>query len=200
MKPQRPEARERCTLLSQRLHDRFISALQFNRIDFRLPWFRHHFPKAKLIHLYRHPRDQWCSSLVDLKAYPHDARREDFAAHDHFYLLNWARDLKYHFPFLAEQSVSHPYQLFYYIWKLSYLFGRKYAHHSVVFEHLVEGPKAQLGELFRVLNLDGVGLDQLLPLFAKPSLGKWKDYAEAWFRYHEEACETVLADFLAQPH
>src|SRR5262249_20225535 len=37
--------------------------LQFNRIDFRLPWFRQYFPRAKIVHLYRHPRDQWCSSL-----------------------------------------------------------------------------------------------------------------------------------------
>src|SRR5262249_12587557 len=39
--------------------------LQFNRIDFRLPWMRRHYPAAKIVHLYRHPRDQWCSSLLD---------------------------------------------------------------------------------------------------------------------------------------
>ncbi|MEP0496173.1 MAG: sulfotransferase, partial [Paraglaciecola sp.] len=31
--------------------------LQFNRIDFRLPWLKKHFPNAKIIHLHRHPRD-----------------------------------------------------------------------------------------------------------------------------------------------
>jgi hypothetical protein len=39
-------------------------ALQFNRIDFRLPWFRRHYPNATFIHIYRHPRDQWCSTLM----------------------------------------------------------------------------------------------------------------------------------------
>ena len=29
--------------------------LKFNRIDFRLPWFRCTFPKATFIHVYRHP-------------------------------------------------------------------------------------------------------------------------------------------------
>ena len=29
-------------------------ALQFNRIDFRLPWFRRHYPNATYIHIYRH--------------------------------------------------------------------------------------------------------------------------------------------------
>ena len=30
--------------------------LQFNRVDFRLPWFRHHFPHATIVHFYRHPK------------------------------------------------------------------------------------------------------------------------------------------------
>src|SRR5262249_14305528 len=37
--------------------------LQFNRVDFRLAWLRHHFPAARIVHLYRHPRDQWCSHI-----------------------------------------------------------------------------------------------------------------------------------------
>jgi hypothetical protein len=44
--------------------------LQFNRIDFRLPWFRHHFPAATILHLARHPRDQWCSCLLDPARFP----------------------------------------------------------------------------------------------------------------------------------
>src|SRR5919198_3295432 len=78
--------------------------LQFNRIDFRLAWFRHHFPDAVIVHLYRHPRDQWCSSLVNPREFPFDARMDAFAAHDHFYLLTWARDLRYYFPFIDEAT------------------------------------------------------------------------------------------------
>src|SRR6185295_9584612 len=96
--------------------------LQFNRVDFRLPWLRKTFPGAKILHLYRHPRDQWCSTLMDPSAFPKERTIADFAAHDHFYLRNWARDLKYHFPFLDEQHLDHPYEMFYYVWKLSYLF------------------------------------------------------------------------------
>ena len=65
--------------------------LQFNRIDFRLAWFRRHFPRAKIVHLYRHPRDQWLSSLVRPADCPRDATLKDFAARDHYYLCNWAR-------------------------------------------------------------------------------------------------------------
>jgi hypothetical protein len=171
--------------------------LQFNRIDFRLPWFRRHFPAARIVHLYRHPRDQWCSSLLDLKCFPRDGKVADFAQYDKFYLLTWARDLRYHFPFLDEQSVAHPYQLFYFIWKLSYLFGRRYAHHSLAFEHLVEDPDAQLPLLFDAVDLKDHDLDRVKRVIVQTPTGKWKEYADDdWFRRHEAACEDVLAEFL----
>ena len=80
--------------------------LQFNRIDFRLPWFRRMFPRAKIVHLYRHPRDQWLSCLLDPRQFPHTGTMAQFATHDGYYLRMWARDLKYHFPFLDETTVS----------------------------------------------------------------------------------------------
>jgi Sulfotransferase family len=172
--------------------------LQFNRIDFRLPWFRRHFPNAKIVHLYRHPRDQWCSALMDVQCFPRHGRVEEFFAQDKFYLLNWANDLKYHFPFLEPTAADHPYQLFYYIWKLSYLFGRHYADHSLAFEHLISDPAGRLEELLGVLDVRGGDVKALQKLFAAPPLGKWKEYADdGWFRAHESVCETTLADFFA---
>jgi hypothetical protein len=173
------------------------SALQFNRIDFRLPWFRRQFPGAKIVHLYRHPRDQWCSSLMDVKCFPKDGNMRDFARHDYFYLLMWAEDLKYHFPFLDEKRVTHPYELFYYIWKLSYLFGRTYSHYSLAFEDLVSDSEGQLRELFEALDIKVDSLATLKTLIASPPLGKWKEYAEdKWFQGHESKCESVLAEWL----
>jgi hypothetical protein len=169
--------------------------LQFNRIDFRLPWFRHNFPRARIVHLYRHPRDQWCSSLVRPADCPRDATMKEFPAHDHYYLRTWARDLRYHFPFLDETLVEHPYDLFYLVWKLSYLFGRRYAHHSVAFEDLTDRPDASMTELFDALNVRA-DLDALRKLIDKPKPGRWKDYAdEAWFRGREARCEEVIAEF-----
>jgi hypothetical protein len=170
--------------------------LQFNRIDFRLPWFRRNFPGAKIVHLYRHPRDQWCSALVDVQCFPKDGRVEDFTLHDRFYLLPWARDLQYHFPFLNVKSVSHPYELFYYLWKLSYLFGLRYAHFTLAFEDLVKDPVGKLKQLFEVLGVGNYDLERLNGLLVKPAQQKWKAYAEEeWFLRHEENCETVLAEF-----
>jgi hypothetical protein len=172
--------------------------LQFNRIDFRLPWFRRNFPDAKIVHLYRHPRDQWCSTFLGSKPFPKDGKMADFAEHDQFYLLMWAADLKYHFPFLDAATVSHPYELFYYIWKLSYLFGRQYSHYSLSFERLVDEPDSQLAELFRQLDVRQTNLQNLKGIISRPVLGKWNEYADdEWFRQHETVCETVLAEFFS---
>jgi Sulfotransferase family len=173
-------------------------ALQFNRIDFRLPWFRRHYPNATLIHIYRHPRDQWCSSLMgDVKRFSKNAHISEFPAFDRFYLQMWAEDLKYYFPFLDVPRNSHPYQLFYYIWKLSYLFGVKFCDHSIQFESLISEPEAVINELFCVVGAEPADPAALQAIVSAPPLGKWRDYAEAaWFEDHETRCEEVLFDFL----
>jgi hypothetical protein len=174
--------------------------LQFNRIDLRLPWIRHEFPNAEVLHLYRHPRDQWCSSLLDPKKLRKDDGMAEFAAHDHFYLRLWARDLRHRFPFLDERQAKHPYRLFYYLWKLSYLFGRRWATRSVSFEALVANPRESLGPLLDALGIPRADLEGALGLVAAPRVGKWEDWADAaWFLGHERHCEAVLADFLRGP-
>jgi hypothetical protein len=170
--------------------------LQFNRIDFRLPWFRQNFPHAPIIHIYRHPRDQWCSALLNPDCFPKDGTMDQFAPYDKFYLRMWARDLKYHFPFLDEQNISHPYQMFYYLWKLSYLFGVTYAHHSIAFEHLVDNPELHLKTTLQALHVEQYNLEQLKLLFDAPPREKWRMYADDdWFKRQETLCETILADF-----
>lgn len=172
--------------------------LQFNRIDLRLPWFRQNFPNALILHLYRHPRDQWCSALVDPHCFSKNGTIAEFAVHDKFYLRMWARDLKYHFPFLDESFASHPYQLFYYIWKVSYLFGRAFADYSVAFEDILKDPEEQLRRLLKVSRVQQYDMSKLKSLIERPVVGKWKSYAEAtWFQGHESVCETTMADFFA---
>ena len=123
---------------------------------------------------------------------------EEFAVHDKFYLRMWARDLKYHFPFLDEGFASHPYQLFYYIWKLSYLFGRAFAHYSVAFEDILKDPDEQLSRLLKVSRVQQYDINKLKSLIERPLVEKWKSYAEeTWFQRHESVCETTMADFFA---
>ena len=171
------------------------AALQFNRVDFRLSWLRRHFPQATIVHLYRHPRDQWCSTLVDPARVPPTATVEEFAAHDGYYLLSWARDLSYYFPFLDPRLASHPYELFYYLWRLSFMFGTRWAHASVSFEKLCASPSTEIPALMEAVGITRYSLPSLASLIERPDPNKtWTRYAaHDWFAAHERRCEDVLA-------
>ena len=112
------------------------AVLQFNRIDFSLAWFRRTFPDAAIVHFYRHPRDQWCSTFPDPTDTRHTASPRDFADHDHYYLhaLGRRSSAVVSVSGRARNLTSLP--DFYYIWKLSYWFGVSYAHYSLSFEQL----------------------------------------------------------------
>jgi hypothetical protein len=173
------------------------AVLQFNRVDFRLPWLKAAYPHARIIHLFRHPRDQWVSTLHG-EQFPIDGDLSAFANADKFYLMMWARDLKKYFPFLDDNQQCHPYRIFYWIWKLSYLFGRTYSNASIAFESLVQHPRQALEQLFATLQICVDDYDPLLSVVERPHLGRWREYAsEKWFRCHELECERVLTQFFS---
>jgi hypothetical protein len=166
--------------------------LQFNRIDLRLPWLKHHFPNAKIVHLYRHPRDQWCSFLTDS-----ELMNKDDVVHtykDAFYLNTWCKDLAQYYPVLDERVTVHPYQRFYYLWRLSYLHGITFSDHSLSFENITESPKQEIQSLLDVLNITNVNIDKLCDLIQAPKPQRWRSYAsEDWFQKHEAICEHNLS-------
>ena len=155
--------------------------LQFNRVDFRLPWLRHHFPHARIVHLVRHPRDQWCSSLRDPSCFPKDATLADFGPHDKFYLTMWCRDLRYVFPFLDVPATTTRTSLFYFLWKLSYLFGQQYADFTIHFENLIAEPESTIGCVLERLALRD-DPQRLAKLVRGGRCDQWRRYADAsWF-------------------
>lgn len=186
----------------QRYFDRLIlraapdrAVLQCNRIDFRLPWLRRQFPGAAFVHLYRHPRDQWCSTLMNPQAVPRDVTLARFEPYDHFYLARWGVDLRRHFPFLPVAGNTPPYLLFYFIWRLSHMYGVAYADVSLAYEDLVAAPEPQIRRLIETLAIDAEAAD-LARLVGTAPVGQWRNFADdAWFRPHEEAAELVLEEF-----
>lgn len=171
-------------------------ALQFNRIDFRLPWLRRIFPNAKFVHQYRHPRDQWLSFLTNKLTCTPDNVSTHYK--DQFYLYSWCDDLRKHFPFLDRRTTTHPYALFYYLWKLSYLYGQKYCDISISLEDLCQQSGPTLEKLFDELKIDKSHIEIASEIIAKPSFGKWQKWAEqSWFEGIEEKCEHTLSQFFA---
>jgi hypothetical protein len=169
--------------------------LQFNRMDFRLPWLKQQYPAAKFVHLYRHPRDQWCSFLTNKQVMNKDDVQDTYI--DSFYLDVWCYDLYKHFPFLHPSVTPHPYNRFYYLWKLSYLFGTQYADTSISYEHLVENPVITGQELGTLIDAN-YSLGKIVEsLIEVTSLGTWTNYADAeWFYEKEIICERTLTEFL----
>jgi hypothetical protein len=59
------------------------------------------------------------------------------------------------------------------------------------------GKEKSLETLFSMLEIKQYSMDKLKNLIVAPTLGGWKLYAEdAWFRQHEDICESVSSDFL----
>lgn len=175
------------------------AVLQFNRVDFRLPWLRQQFPAARILHLYRHPRDQWCSSLVDPTRVPRQISVSDFAALDEFYLLRWASDLSFTFPFLRPDRAEHPYDLFYAIWVLSYAFGRERADLSVGLEDLSSRPSAEIARMMSACGIAHYDLDRLTALIVPQGAGKWRAWADQeWFAARETKVHHQLAAFFRE--
>ncbi len=192
-----PDMKRFIEIMAERAKGRPV--LQFNRLDFRLPWVRHYFPHAKIIHLFRHPRDEWFSCLFHDRCKDKGCTLQEFFENEGFYLQAWSQDLRYHFPFLDSKFIQHPYHLFYLIWRLSYLFGTQFAHHSVSYEQLTESPRMVLEDLFRVVDIQRYDLDILASFIDPRKTGRWKRYAdEEWFREQEALCEMILAEYLGQ--
>lgn len=171
--------------------------LQFNRIDFRLSWIKHHFPNAKILHLYRHPRDQWCSFLTDQQLMNKNDVHDTYQ--DAFYLDVWCRDLAKHYPLLDKRNTPHPYQRFYYLWKLSYLHGLMFSDMSLSFENLTTAPETVISDMFGELSMDTKDVKSLVGIIKAPPAERWRKYAdERWFEQHEYICEKNLSLMLKE--
>jgi hypothetical protein len=168
------------------------------QIDFRLPWIMKNYPNAKILHIHRNPRDQWCSVLGDFHSYPPSVRtREGFQ--DRFYHCSWVRDLSRQFPSLEDYATSHQYYTFYFLWKLSFVFGDRFADLSITMEKLAENPRDCLAEVIKATGAD-LGLENLDLSFVNQASSRWQEYAsDDWFTIIETECERILGDFFFCP-
>lgn len=171
-----------------------VPVLQFNRVDFRLRWLRAHFPAARIVHLYRCPREQWMSCL-GREPVTRDMTPAAFEPHDKFYLLAWARDLARVYPFLHPSTHRTPYAIHYLIWRLSHAHGSRFGDISIAYEDLIADVA---GVMAAVLDVCGYpqapdALHALKPLLDPPGAGKWPGFApDEWFAAIEADCDRLL--------
>jgi hypothetical protein len=170
------------------------AVLQFNRIDFRLAWIKHNYPDAKILHVYRNPRDQWVSSLWKDNKFTSSSPVEDFV--DHFYLNDWREDLVNTFPMLEDKYCHHPYEVFYCLWRLSFIFGSFFSDISLSLESLVLEPKSQVDNVISSLNFDLPRIKTSHEVIEKVRFDKWKSFADgAWFSKKEDDLDKIICDF-----
>jgi len=160
-----------------------------NRLDLRIRWLRQNFPSARVLYLFRSPRDEWISMTTDC---PFDVGND--IESNPYLITTWARDLSWNFPFLASQNIHHLYQRHYFLWKLSYLMGIRQADFSIRYEDILATPDKKIADLLRFAGLDvDTNLDKCLSLVVQRPTDVWKKYASgAWFDELEQECEHIL--------
>ncbi len=166
-----------------------IPVLQFNRVDFRLPWLQAHFPQAIIIHIYRDVREQWMSMVKNLSREVWDDPYENTP----YDLIVWSSSLALHFPFLFSCVATTAYHRHYMLWKLSKLMGERCSDISISFDKLVESPKEQIAQLLKTTGLVDVDLEQLKRLIFPPERELWLNLVdENWFLKAEKECDQCL--------
>ena len=184
----------RAYLLKLAEHAQTQSVFQCNRVDFRLDWLRHQFPHAPIVHLYRHPRDQWVSCLRDSTTRADTDLVKTFWKSDHYDVTGWCRDLKSHFPLLG--GSMHPYEKFYLLWRLSFMYGRQYADLSISYEELVGSPHTTIERLFNTLGI-AQDPERHVQKVKSGSTGRWRTYqSDAWFVVKESRCEELVQSYI----
>lgn len=184
-----PELERYINFLITKAKDR-MAVLQFNRMDFRLPWLKAKFPQVPILHLYRNPRDQWYSSIQ--KA-PSDHWEDPH--YDHFNALKWSGLLSPVFPLLVSSSIKHSYERSYYLWRISKLLGETYADRSISYEDLISHPKKTVQEILSFSGLDESLNQSIVSKIFPASKNKWKNhFDEENLISMEERCEEKLKD------
>ncbi len=171
-----------------------IPVLQFNRVDYRLPWLKANFNNSKIIHMYRHPRDQWLSVSRNSILISHDLTGHDLSRYNIFYTIEWARNLSSSFPFLDPNLGQHPYYYHYLLWRLSYIYGKTYSGLSISYEDLITDTNSTLTRVIEYIGVSNTSVDTLANLInTRSDLGKWKSYANSdWYSAIESQCDSLL--------
>lgn len=167
-----------------------VPVLQFNRVDFRLPWLRKRFPEAFLLYLRRNHRDNWFSIA---RALPGNTWRDPLQDARESLVL-WSVALSHVFPFLFSPLVETSYHRHYLLWRLSALAGERLADLTLDFDQdILADPLGSAKRLAEIAGQPDADLDAVAQVVVEPERGRWRELAdEAWYDAAEAKCDALL--------
>jgi len=166
------------------------AVLQFNRVDFRLPWLKAWFPEARIVHIWRDVRESYASMVWHLVT----EELDNPGRGNVFDLLEWSTSLSADFPFLIGQPGTSLYERHYYLWKLSLLMAREHADLSLSFDDDVQKNRTRgIDRLIDAGCFDAGQCDAALRHIVPVETRRWALlHEDAWFDAIEERCEHTL--------
>ncbi len=126
------------------------AVLQFNRMDFRLPWLKAVYPEATIIHIARNPIQLWYSQRKHITKID----RTNPSVPDAYELMQWSVALATRLPFLAKRKHAHAFFRCCALQKISDLMGARLADVSLSLEQDVFESDAFAEKLQRHVGLE----------------------------------------------
>lgn len=172
--------------------------LQFNRIDFRLPWFKVNFPQAFIVNLRRNPRDIYASFvgmfLRKVSGQPQINLEDGVETMIDYVGLNEELDALstvFSLPCLTDNLNS--YQKVYLLNQLSNRWADSFADLVVEYESLIKDPMAVITEIVSYLPTWELSFDREFIEAKQNRINVWKEYhSDSWFKNNEIVCNESL--------
>lgn len=175
-----------------------LNVLQFNRIDFRLAWFKVNFPQALIVNLRRNPRDIYVSYIET------HLRANQKTSFDFDYDLGGMFCLDFYIKLLGSISIPqfciyelNNYEKIYVVNQLSNLWADKFADVVVTYESLINNPIDILSKIVsHIPNYELKLLEEIVEP-KKTRINLWSKYhPDSWFQECEEKCDHLLKQIL----
>ena len=182
-------------------HPHKLKVLQFNRIDFRLPWFKVNFPNALIVNLRRNSRDIY-SSYIGLNLRLYD--RGQYKFDDDWGEMIECMGLNEELNALSEVSIPrffphdlNNYEKIYLLNQLSNLWADRFADLIIEYESLVQDPVGLLSKIKSQTSNFELNFKSELIEPRKDRVNVWQQYhSESWFKECEAKCDNLIEQIL----
>ncbi|MCC3454676.1 sulfotransferase [Microcoleus sp. PH2017_08_TRC_O_A] len=183
------------SFLTRSLPDIPLKVLQFNRVDFRLGWFKKNFSNALIVNLRRNPRDIYASYRTVNARNTSENNEQEIGSL--FYLDDYISILgRLSIPQICVQQMN-TYEKIYFLNQLSNLWSDYFADIILDYEELVEDPVGIVSRIAsQVKGFEPNWKSEILAA-KKDRINVWQEYHEnSWFLKCESKCDNLIDQLL----